>query len=86
MANSKQAIKRIRQTATHNERNRARKSKVRTFIKKLNEAIAKGDKEFILKEQKNVQKIIDQAVSVGVYKKNTASRMKSSFMKRIAAL
>ena len=86
MANTKSAIKRIRQNSTANTRNRARKSRVKTFIKKLDATISKGDKDAAIKQQSEVQKIIDQAVSVGVYKKNTASRMKSKFMRRIAAL
>ena len=86
MANSPQAIKRIRQSEKRNARNRMRKSKVRTFIKKLNATISKGDKAEAQKAQGEVQKVIDQAVSVGIFKKNTASRMKSKFMRKIAAL
>jgi len=86
MANTESALKRVRQTAIRNASNRARKSKVKTFIKKLNESISSGNKETALKQQSDVQKVIDQAVSVGIYKKNTASRMKSKLMQRIASM
>ena len=86
MANTQSAEKRIRQTVKRNASNRARKSKVKTFIKKLDDAISKGDKATAEKQQGEVQRVIDQAVSVGVYKKNTASRMKSKLMSRIASM
>jgi small subunit ribosomal protein S20 len=86
MANTQSAEKRMRQTVVRNASNRARKSEVKTFLKKLNESIDSGNKEAALKQKDAVQKVIDQAVSVGVYKKNTASRMKSKFMRRIASM
>ena len=44
MANSRSAKKRIRQTETRSERNRARRSRVRSYLRKVEEAIASGDK------------------------------------------
>ncbi len=76
MAN-KSAEKRERQEAKRRLINRAAKSKVRTQIKKFDQAIIKGDKEVAAAELKESCKLLDAAASKGVMHKNTASRKKS---------
>lgn len=86
MANTASARKHVRQSAKARMRNRMRKSRIKTELKKLNQSIASGNKAECLTQQAQLQKLIDQAVSIGVYKKNTASRIKSRFMRQISTL
>ncbi len=86
MANTAQARKRMRQTATRNLRNRMRSSRVKTRIKNLRDLIASGDNAAAKELAPSVQKLIDQATSAGIYKKNTASRLKSTLAREVNAL
>lgn len=74
LANIKSAKKRILVTETKTARNKAIKSKVKTAIKKVNNAIAAKDKEAALAALKAATVEIDKACTKGVYHKNTASR------------
>ncbi len=74
MANHKSAEKRIRQTITRTEVNRARTSRVRTFIKKVEEAIATGNKAAANEALKAAQPEIMRGATKGVINKATASR------------
>lgn len=74
MANIKSAKKRILVTETKTARNKAIKSKVKTAIKKVNNAIDAKDKEAALAALKAATVEIDKACTKGVYHKNTASR------------
>ena len=76
MAN-KSAEKREREEAKRRLINRAAKSKVRTAIKKFDQAVMKGDKETAEASLKESCKLLDSAASKGVMHKNTASRKKS---------
>ena len=74
LANIKSAKKRIKVTETKTLRNKAFKSRVKTAIKKVDAAVAAGDKELA---QANIQLAIseiDKATTKGVYHKNTSSR------------
>ncbi len=74
MANIKSAKKRIKVIETKTLRNKAIKSKVKTAIKKVDAAVAAGDKDLASANLKLATVEIDKACSKGVYHRNTASR------------
>ena len=86
MANTPQAKKRIRRNARRAEINGARVSRIRTFVKQAEAAIASGDKEQAQAAMQKVQPEMMRGVSKGVFHKNTASRKISRLSKRVAAL
>ncbi|MBE7636033.1 30S ribosomal protein S20 [Sneathiella sp. P13V-1] len=86
MAHHKSAIKRIRQTETRTERNRARRSRIRTFVKKVETAITAGDQTQANEALRLAQSELAQGVVKGVLKKNTASRKMSRLNARVKAL
>jgi small subunit ribosomal protein S20 len=86
MANIRSAKKRIRQTARKTEVNSNRVSRIRTFIKKVETAIASGDKSAASDALKAAQPEIARGVTKGVLVKNTASRKISRLNARIKAL
>jgi len=77
LANIKSSIKDIERSEKRRLRNKAVKSKVRTYIRKFNETAVSGNEEEKLKAFKRVQSEIDRAVSKGVLKPNTGARYKS---------
>jgi small subunit ribosomal protein S20 len=86
MANTPQAKKRIRRNERRAEINGARVSRIRTFVKQVEAAIAAGDKDQALAAISKVQPELARGVSKGVLHKNTASRKFSRLSRRIAAL
>jgi len=86
MANIKSAKKRIRKTARRTEINRARMSRVRTFVRKVESAIASGDKTAAQAALKEAQPELMRGVTKGVIHRNTASRRLSRLSARIKAL
>lgn len=86
MANSPQAKKRIRRNDRRAEINGARVSRIRTFIKQLETALASGDKDQATAAMQKVQPELARGVAKGVVHKNTASRKISRLSKRVAAL
>lgn len=74
MANIKSAKKRIKVIETKTLRNKMIKSKVKTLVKKLEAAIAAGDKAAAQAQLLEVTSAIDKAASKGVYHKNNAAR------------
>jgi small subunit ribosomal protein S20 len=86
MANTASARKRIRQIARRTERNRARKSRVRTFLRKVETAIAGGDKEVATAALRAAQPELQRAAGKGVLHRNTAARKLSRLSARIKAL
>ena len=86
MANTPQAKKRIRRNARRATINRTRVSRIRTFVKQVEAAIAAGDKEQALAAIRKVQPELARGVSKGVFHKNTAARKFSRLTRRIAAL
>ena len=86
MANTPQAKKRIRRNEKRETINKNRVSRVRTFVKKVETAIASGDKEAANAALKEMQPELARGVSKGVYHQNTASRKMSRLNKRIAAI
>ena len=86
MANTPQAKKRIRRNANRATINGARVSRIRTFIKAVESAIATGKKADAAEALKKAQPEMARGVAKGVMHKNTASRKFSRLTKRVAAL
>ncbi|MBV1797511.1 30S ribosomal protein S20 [Siccirubricoccus sp. G192] len=86
MANTASARKRIRQTEKRTIRNRARKSRVRTFLRKVEQAITGGDKGLAQDALRAAQPELQRAATKGVFHKNTISRKISRLSSRIKAL
>ena len=74
MANIKSAKKRILVSQKRADRNKAARSKVKTYIKKVDAAIASGDKEAAMLALREATSVMDMATSKGIYHKNTTSR------------
>lgn len=83
MANIKSAKKRILVNETKAARNRAIKSKVKTMIKKVDAAVATGDKELAKASLVDAVSEISKATSKGVYHKNTSARKVSRLTKAV---
>ena len=83
MANIKSAKKRILVNDTKAARNKAIRSSVKTAIKKVDAAVAAGDKTLAQANLKNAITAMDQAASKGVYHKNTTSRKISRLTKAV---
>ncbi len=83
MANIASAQKRIRQTLKRTARNKARKSRVHGAIRKVEEAVAKGDKAAALAAFKAAQPELQRAAGKGVLKANTISRKLSRLSARV---
>ena len=86
MANTPQAKKRIRHNDRRSEINGARVSRIRTFVKQVEAALASGDKAEAEAAIRKVQPEMMRGVAKGVFHKNTASRKISRLTKRVAAL
>ena len=78
-------LKRARQNLKRNIRNRGVRTRVRTYIKKMDVAIASGDKDVISATLREVTKVISSAASKGVMHRNTASRYVSRLAKKAYA-
>ena len=86
MANTASARKRIRQTAKRTARNHARKSRMRTFVKKVEQACASGDKAVAAEALRAAQPEMHRAATKGVIHKNTVARKLSRLAARVKAL
>ncbi|MCH4022141.1 MAG: 30S ribosomal protein S20 [Acetobacter sp.] len=86
MANIASARKRIRQTERRTARNTARMSRMRTFIKKVEVAIASGNKDEAAAALKLAQPEIQRAATKGVVHRNTVARKISRLSARIKAI
>jgi small subunit ribosomal protein S20 len=86
MANTPQAKKRIRRNERRAEINGARVSRIRTFVKKVESALAAGDKDAAATALKQAQPELARGVAKGVIHKNTAARKFSRLNKRVEAL
>ena len=86
MANTPQAKKRILRNAKRTEINRARVSRIRTFVKQVESALASGNKDEAKAALARVQPELSRGVARGVLHKNTASRKLSRLTRRLVAL
>ncbi|WP_062208534.1 30S ribosomal protein S20 [Aureimonas sp. AU12] len=86
MANTPSAKKAARKIARRTAVNKDRRSRVRTFLRKVEEAILTGDKEAAQQAFKAAEPELMRAASKGVYHKNTASRKISRLSNRVKAV
>ncbi|MDO4791945.1 MAG: 30S ribosomal protein S20 [Buchananella hordeovulneris] len=86
MANIKSKIKRIKTNEKSRLRNQAVKSELKTFVRKVREAIAAGDKEAAEAALRTASRKLDKAVSKGVIHKNQAANRKSKLATQVAGL
>jgi len=86
MPNIASAKKRVRTTAKRTLINHSRKTRIRGFIRKVEEAITSGDMKAALAALKAAEPEIMRGVSKGVIHRNTGSRKVSRLSKRVAAL
>lgn len=86
MANTSSAKKNVRKMARKTAVNKARRSSVRTFLRRVEEAITAGDKTAATAALSQAEPALMRAVSKGVFHKNTASRKISRLNKRVKAI
>jgi small subunit ribosomal protein S20 len=86
LANIKSAKKRAVQSEKRRKHNASRRSMVRTFIKKVDAAIAAGDKEAAQNAFTVMQPLVDRQAAKGLIHKNKAARHKSNLSARINAM
>ena len=86
MANTRSAIKRIRQNQKRRLRNRHFRGRARTTIKQARQAMTAEDLETARAKTLDAVRALDKAAEKGVLHKNNASRRKSRIMKQLAAL
>lgn len=86
MANTVSAKKATRKMARKTEVNKSRRSRVRGFVRKVEEAIASGDKEAASASLKAAQPELMRAATKGVMHKNTAARKVSRLAKKVKTI
>jgi small subunit ribosomal protein S20 len=86
LANSAQAAKRARQAEKRRVKNSAQRSELRTHVKKVAKAIARGDKEAAQSAYRGAVPVIDSMAGKGIIHKNKAARHKSRLNAAIRAL
>ena len=86
MANTKSARKATRQIARRTEVNKARRSRLRTFLGKVEDAIASGDRNKALAALKEAEPVIMRSAQKGIIHRNAASRKVSRLTDRVAGL
>ena len=86
MANIKSAKKRMRRTARRTDINGARRSRIRTYVKKVESAIAGNDKKAAEQALKEAQPELMRGATKGILHRNTASRKVSRLAARIKAI
>ena len=86
MANTPQAKKRARQNEARFAINKARRSRIRTFVKKVEEAITSGDKDAATTALRACQPELMRGVTKGVFHKNTVARKMSRLSARVKAI
>ncbi|MEO1323177.1 MAG: 30S ribosomal protein S20 [Pseudomonadota bacterium] len=86
MANTKSAKKMVRKIATRTEVNKARRSRMRTHVRKVEEAIEAGDKSAAAEALKAAQPEIMRAAGKGVIHKNSSARKVSRLSARVKAM
>jgi len=86
VANIKSQIKRIKTNEKARLRNKAVKSELKTYVRKVREAVAAGDKEAATTALQAASRKLDKAVSKGVIHANQAANRKSAIAKQVEAL
>jgi small subunit ribosomal protein S20 len=86
LANIKSAKKRILTNAKRAARNKAAKSEVKTYVKKVDAAITAGDKTAAQEALKELQGVMGRATAKGIYKKNTHARKISRMAQKVSKI
>lgn len=86
MANIKSQIKRIRTNEKARQRNKAVKSELKTYVRRVREAVEAGDKETATAALQKASRKLDKAVSKGVIHRNQAANRKSKLAKQVDKL
>lgn len=86
MANIKSQIKRIKTNEKARLRNKSVKSELKTYVRKVREAVAAGDKDAATTALQAASRKLDKAVSKGVIHTNQAANRKSALAKSVDAL
>ena len=86
MANTEQSKKRARQSEARYAVNKARRSRIRTFLRKVEEAIASGDQSVAADALKAAQPELARGVTKGVLHKNPVARKMSRLASRVKAV
>ncbi|MCT8331720.1 30S ribosomal protein S20 [Albidovulum sediminis] len=86
MANTPQSKKRARQSERRKDINKARRSRIRTFLRKVEEAIASGNQEVASTALRAAQPELARGVTKGVLHKNTVARKMSRLAARVKSI
>jgi len=86
VAHSLSAKKRVRQNANRNRINRARRSQIKTQIKRFEQALSVGDAKAASEQYRLVVEKLDKIAGSGTMHKNTAARKKSRLAKKLNSL
>ncbi len=86
MANTPQSKKRARQNERRQAVNKTRRSRIRTYLRKVEEAIASGDKDAAQAALRAVQPELMRGVTKGIFHKNTAARKMSRLSSKVKAI
>ncbi len=86
MANTASAKKRVRQTIKRTEIQKSRRSRIRTFVRKVEEAIETKDSKIASECLKAAQPELMRGVTKGLFHKNTISRKLSRLSARVKAI
>lgn len=86
MANSPQAKKRARQNERRYAVNKARRSRIRTYLRKVEEAIESGDADAAKEALRQAQPELMRGVTKGILHKNTVARKMSRLSARVKAI
>lgn len=86
MANTKSAKKAVRQTVRRTAANKTRRTRLRSSVRKVEEAIATGNREAALVALKEAEPVIARTAQKGVIHRKTASRKVSRLAKRVGAM
>jgi small subunit ribosomal protein S20 len=86
MANTPSAKKAVRKIERRTAVNRSRRSQMRTYVRKVEEAIASGDPEAAAAALRAAEPLVMRAAQKGIVHKNTASRKVSRLSRRVSAL
>ena len=86
MANTPSAKKRIRDTLRKTDINKSRRSRIKTFVRKVEDALESKDAKAAMESLKVAQPEIMRGVTKGIFHKNTASRKISRLSSRIKAI
>lgn len=86
MANTPQSKKRARQSERRQDVNKARRSRIRTFLRKVEEAISSGNQEVAATALRSAQPELARGITKGVLHKNTVARKMSRLAARVRSL